>query len=177
MGFATKHPQSIQSISILNTAAFRSKRIPLRIRLCRTPILGDLLVRGLNAFARAALFMAVTNKMGTEIDRCYLYPYNTWQNRIATLRFVQDIPLSQKDASYSTLVEIENKLHLLSNIPMLLCWGGKDFCFTEHYYREWKRRFPKVLSHYFPDAGHYVLEDAFDRIGPLVKEFITSKTK
>ena len=40
----------------MNTAAFRSSRIPLRIAVCRWPLLGALLVRGLNLFARGAVF-------------------------------------------------------------------------------------------------------------------------
>lgn len=174
MGFAVRNPHNIQSITVLNTAAYRSHRIPFRIRICRTPVLGDLIIRGLNGFARAALYMAVTGKMSSEISQCYIFPYDSWKNRIATLRFVQDIPLSEKDPSYDTLVQIENKLDSFQDTPMLICWGGKDFCFNDYFYKEWQVRFPKAESHYFPQAGHYVLEDAFDQIGPLVKTFLST---
>ena len=39
MGFATKYPEKISSITITNTAAFRSQEIPLSIASCRVPIL------------------------------------------------------------------------------------------------------------------------------------------
>ena len=119
--------------------------------------------------------MAVAKKMPHDIAKGYLYPYSSWENRIATLRFVQDIPLSEKDYSYRTLCEIEEQLGTFKNTPMLLCWGGKDFCFNDYFYREWCERFPQLKRHYFPDAGHYVLEDAFDRIGPLVEEFLANR--
>jgi haloalkane dehalogenase len=173
MGYATRNPNNIQSITVFNTAAFRSTRIPFRIRICRTPILGDLIIRGLNGFARAALYMAVSKKMSSEINQCYLFPYDSWNNRIATLRFVQDIPLSYNDPSYDTLIAIENKLHLFQKTPMLICWGGKDFCFNDHFFEEWKIRFPNAESHHFPQAAHYVLEDAFEQIGPIVKDFLS----
>ena len=173
MGYSVRHPDAIDSLIILNTAAFRSQKIPWRIKICRTPLLGPLLIRGFNAFAGAAVFMAVTKKMTKETAAGFVMPYNSWKNRIATLRFVQDIPLTEKDTSWQTLSEIENSLPQFKNTPMLIAWGGKDFCFNDHFYQEWCKRFPNARCHYFEDAGHYVLEDAFDRIGPLVEEFLS----
>jgi haloalkane dehalogenase len=37
---------------------------------------------------------------------------------------------------------------------------------------EWKKRFPDSIVKTFEDAGHYVLEDAADRIIPMVKTFL-----
>lgn len=177
MGYAVRHPEEIQSFVILNTAAFHSKRIPWRIKMCRTPLLGPLLIRGFNAFAGAAVHMAVTKKMSSQVADNYLLPYNSWKNRIATLRFVQDIPLTEKDLSWQTLTKIESGLSLFSQTPMMIAWGGKDFCFNDHFYREWQQRFPKAECHYFKDAGHYVLEDAFDKIAPLVADFLGRFTR
>jgi len=175
MGYAVRNPQRIQSISILNTAAYHSTHIPLRIQICRTPLFGDIVIRGCNGFARGALFMAVTKKMSPDIAKGFLFPYDSWKNRIATLRFVQDIPLSEKDYSYTTLSNIEKGLELFKNTPVLICWGGKDFCFNDHFYVQWQGRFPQAECHYFSDAGHYVLEDAFDQIGPLIEQFFAEK--
>ena len=177
MGLASRKPDRIKSITVMNTAAFTSQRIPLRISLCRIPILGDILVRGFNGFAKGALTMAVTKKMKPEIAREYIAPYDSWANRIALLRFVQDIPLSPKDQSWDTLVAIEKSLIQFQNIPMLVLWGGKDFCFTRHFYDEWLLRFPDANGHFFADAGHYVLEDAFDRLAPLITTFMQKHGK
>ena len=174
MGYAARHVEQITSLVIFNTSAFRSSKIPWRIRICRTPLLGALLIRGLNAFAGAAIHMAVAKRMPDEIASGYLLPYNSWKNRIATLRFVQDIPLSAKDPSWRTLTEIEQGLALFKQTPMLICWGGRDFCFNDHFYGEWRARFPEAQCHYFEDAGHYLLEDAFDRVGPLVAKFLAA---
>jgi haloalkane dehalogenase len=172
MGYAVRHAARIAALIIFNTAAFRSSRIPLRIRICRTPFLGPLLVRGLNAFAAAAVHMAVAKRMEPAVAGGYLLPYDSWKNRIATLRFVQDIPLSARDPSWPTLTAIEQGLAQFGETPMLICWGGRDFCFNDHFYEQWRQRFPRAEAHYFADAGHYVLEDAFDRIGPLVADFL-----
>jgi haloalkane dehalogenase len=171
MGLGVRYPERVESIIVSNTAAFRSHRIPLRISLCRVPVLGDIIVRGFNGFARAAVTMAVTNKMAPEIARGYLEPYNSWANRIALLRFVQDIPLTPEDESWQTLVEIENGLLQLQKVPMFIIWGGNDFCFTRHFYEKWLQKFPGAESHFLPAAGHYVLEDAFDTIAPMISSF------
>jgi haloalkane dehalogenase len=171
MGLAVRNPERVESVVVMNTAAFPSQRIPLRIRMCRVPLLGDLIVRGFNGFARGALTMAVVNKMAPAVARGYLEPYDSWAHRIALLRFVQDIPLTPKDASWKSLTEIDHGLKLLQDIPMLVLWGGRDFCFTRHFYNEWLQRFPGAESHFFPDAGHYVLEDAFNAMAPRLTTF------
>jgi haloalkane dehalogenase len=57
---------------------------------------------------------------------------------------------------------------------MLICWGECDFVFNRHFLNEWIARFPAAEVHPFSDAGHYVLEDAADRIVPLVRSFLTA---
>lgn len=171
MGLSVRSPERLESVVVLNTAAFRSPNIPLRIRICRIPLLGDIIVRGFNGFARGALIMAVAHKMKSDVARGYLEPYDSWANRVALLRFVQDIPRTPKDRSWQTLVDIENKLEQLKNIPMLVLWGGQDFCFTRDFYHEWLKRFPHAEKHFFPNGGHYVLEDIFDEIAPLITTF------
>lgn len=161
MGVATRMPERVRRMVILNTAAFRSKDIPLRIALCRTPVLGELIVRGLNGFAWPATFMAVSRKpLGATQKRGFLFPYGNWHDRIATHRFVKAIPLRPGDENYDTLTTIEEHLHLLNKKPKLLLWGGRDFCFNDRFYQRWLEIFPDVRQRYITDAGHYLLEDA-----------------
>jgi len=172
MGWAGRYPERVTGVVVLNTAAFRSQRIPLRIAVCRWPLLGPLLVRGLNGFARAATFMAVTRPMRPEIAKGFLAPYDSWRHRIAVLRFVQDIPMDEEHPSWSTLLAVEASLDRLRQCPLLLCWGGRDFCFNDTFYQEWRYRFPLAEAHYFATANHYVLEDALAEIQPLIVNFL-----
>lgn len=173
MGCAVNHINRIEKIVAMNTAAFRSTRIPRRIQLCRLPVLGEILVRLLNGFAWPATFMAVHNKLAPDVAKAYLAPYNSWQNRVAVYNFVRDIPLAPCDKSYATLVDIEKRLYLLRDaaLPVLLVWGGGDFCFNEEFFLEWQKRFPDAESHYFADAGHYLLEDKQADLVPIFKSF------
>jgi haloalkane dehalogenase len=178
MGVAGRVPKRFARFVLFNTAAFRSQRIPLRIAACRIPVLGPLAVRGLNLFARAALWMAVEKheRMTPAVRAGYLAPYDSWQNRVAVLRFVQDIPLRPSHPSYETLVGVEEELAQFRSSPMLFVWGERDWCFTAEFLREFQRRFPQAETLSLPDAGHYVFEDAHERIAPRVREFLATHT-
>jgi cis-3-alkyl-4-acyloxetan-2-one decarboxylase len=179
MGYATRHPQNVARLVILNTAAFYQPNLPRRIKMCRIPILGDVLLRGFNAFARLALPWATFHRerLTPEVRAGYLAPYNSWQNRIAILRFVQDIPLEPRHRSRKTLDAIEDGLSLLVDRPMLIIWGARDFCFTvRDYLTGWQARFPAAETHVVEDAGHYIVEDAHERIVPWVLSFLDAST-
>ena len=166
MGAALKDISRLKRVCILNTAAFRSSRIPFRISICKLPFVGPFIVRAFNGFAWPATFMAVEKPLTKEVKHGYLAPYNTWNNRVAVAAFVRDIPLDSGHQSYSTLVKIEKGLPALNehNIPLLILWGGKDFCFNDHFYQQWRRLFPKADYRYYHDGGHYILEDKKEEI-------------
>ena len=172
MGAAGRRADQVQSLVVMNTAAFRSHRIPLRIKICRTPIVGTFFIRWMNIFAGAAIYIAVKKKMAPEVAAGYLAPYDSWHNRIAIDRFVQDIPLSSRHVSWHTLSEVEKGLEQFKHTPMLLVWGGADFCFNRHFFKEWQQRFPHAQAYYYEDAGHYLMEDAFESIAPNITEFL-----
>jgi haloalkane dehalogenase len=115
---------------------------------------------------------ASARRLPADVREGLLAPYNSWRNRLATLKFVQDIPLSPADPSYNMAAEVDQHLEQLCGKPMLVCWGERDFVFDRDYLAEWQRRFPTAEIHRFPDAGHYVLEDVPDRILHLLKQFL-----
>ncbi|MSR57700.1 MAG: alpha/beta fold hydrolase [Planctomycetaceae bacterium] len=174
LGAATRMPERFARYVLFNTAAFRSRRIPLRIAVCRWPLLGLLGVRGLNLFARAALRMAVCRheRMTAPVRAGYLAPYGNWSDRVAILRFVQDIPMTTSHPSYQTLVDLEGSLPAIADRPMLFVWGERDWCFTPAFLDEFLRRFPRAKALRLPAAGHYVFEDAHEEIIPFVREFL-----
>lgn len=173
MGTAGRLPDRFSRFVLFNTCAFRSKRIPLRIAVCRIPLLGALGVRGLNLFSRCALKMAVSRRMPPAVASGYLRPYDSWAHRIAVHRFVQDIPLAPSHASYSTLLKVEDSLEKFRQHPMLLIWGERDWCFTTEFLDEFERRFPAAETLRLPEAGHYVFEDAPDEILSRVRSFLS----
>lgn len=173
LGAAVDEPGRFARLVLFNTAAFRSARMPLRIRVCRTPLLGPLAVRGLNAFARAALVMAVSDRrrLSPAVRAGLLAPYDSWANRVAIDRFVRDIPLKPSHPSYATLAQIEQGLSKLRHKPVQLIWGMQDWCFTPHFLQRFLDFFPDAEVLRLADAGHYVVEEAHARILPLLDQF------
>jgi len=181
MSYALRYPQRISRIILMNTAAFfppGKKRLPLRLWLIRhiTPFAKPA-VLGLNLFAFAALFMASYKGLSKDVKAGLIAPYNSWKNRIATLKFVQDIPVYKSDPSYGTVRYTDENLYKLAHIPMLICWGKHDFVFDTDYLNEWQRRFPHAEVYLFSNAGHYVLEDESDKIIFHIKAFLKKYQK
>jgi len=176
MAYAVRHPGRIKRLVILNTAAFhlpKEKPFPLALRICRDTLLGTFLVRGFNAFSLAASFVGCKrNPMPAELRQAYRFPYDSWQNRIATLRFVQDIPLEPGDRNYDLVSGVDKGLESFRSLPMLICWGERDFVFDRHFLAQWEQRFPAAEVHRYPDGGHYILEDMKEEIIPLIARFL-----
>ena len=176
VAYALRHLEKIDRIVLMNTAAFlppANKKLPLRLRLIRNiKPLAKPAVLGLNLFAVSALYMASHKGLPPEVKAGLTAPYNCWSNRIATLKFVEDIPLSPDDPSYETVKNIDENLYKLLNVPLLILWGEHDFVFDRSYLEEWKRRFPHARVYRFAQAGHYVLEDEPEETIRYVNEFL-----
>jgi len=174
MGFAVRHPERIRRLVIFNTAAFLSSEIPLGLSLCRIPGFGAIAIRGFNVFARGAIRWACVKqeRMTEEVRAGYLAPYDNFANRVANLRFVQDIPMSPDSPSYYVIQHIEENLKLFREHPVQIIWGAHDFVFNDHFLKRWQEIFPQAEVHRMEDAGHYVVEDAHERILPLLYEFL-----
>jgi haloalkane dehalogenase len=173
MGAAGRMPDRFARFVLMNTAAFRSTRMPFRIAVCRWPVLGAIGVRGFNLFARAALTMAVNKRaLSQEARRGLLAPYDSWGHRVAIHRFVLDIPMSAEHPSYGTLVEVEESLSKQVGKLMLLVWGMRDWCFTPEFLTEWRQRFPEAEVVEFAEAGHYLFEDEPEGLKGVVRGFL-----
>jgi cis-3-alkyl-4-acyloxetan-2-one decarboxylase len=177
MAWAARHVEAVKRLVLLNTAAFhlpKAKRFPFRLWLGRNTRLGAWLIRSRNLFARHAANVAVKRRpLPPAVREWYLKPYDSWENRVAVLKFVQTIPLKPTDPGYDIVSETEATLPKFADKPTLICWGMKDFVFSREFLEEWKRRLPRAEVHEFADCGHYILEDAADEVIPLIDRFVS----
>ncbi len=174
LGAVQRLPARFARIVLFNTGAFPPPFVPWRIAACRAPVVGTLAVRGLNAFARAALSMAVEKpeRMTADVRAGLVAPYDSWSNRVAIDRFVKDIPFSPRHPTWQTLERIESELPALAGLPIKLIWGMKDWCFRPECLERFVKHWPQAEVHRFTDSGHYVVEDAHERIVPLMEAFL-----
>lgn len=173
--WACRHPERIARLVILNTAAFPlpdGVKLPALIRVGRGAALGPLLMQRLNALARGATRLAVKHALPREIRAAYLAPYGTPAERLAILRFVQDIAVSPTDRGFDLARQVGESLPQFASRPALLGWGMSDPVFDERFLREFRRALPGAEVHEYEDCGHYVLEDARERLIPAITQFL-----
>jgi cis-3-alkyl-4-acyloxetan-2-one decarboxylase len=163
-----------ERIVLFNTGAFRPWFIPWRIRACRAPVVGQLALQGGNAFSRAALTMTLARRRRLEpqVASGYLAPYDNWTRRAAVYQFVKDIPLSASHPTWQTLGAIEDQLPALADMPSLLVWGERDWCFTTECLDRFAAAWPRAEVGRLPDVGHWVLEDAPEDAERFVADFL-----
>ena len=172
LAWATEHPERVDRLVVLNSAAFplpAGHAIPWTLRAARIPVLGDVLVRRCNAFSLGALVLGTGRRwLDAQARRGLLAPYDSPAHRVAVHAFVEDIPTGPDDRAYPVLARLEERLPLLAHVPTTILWGMKDPVFDADILAHLEERMPHAEVHRFPDAGHYVLEDAADAIVPIV---------
>jgi len=175
MAYAVRHSDRIGRLVLLNTAAFHlpaAKTLPPSLWLCRNTPLNDFLIRRSGLFCRLVTRWGCCHPMSEQVRDGYLSPHRNSENRIAHLRFVQDIPLQPGDNSYSLVSEVQERLVTFRQTPTLILWGEKDFVFDHHFLAVWTKLLPDAEVHRFPDAGHLVLEDKGEEILPIIQRFL-----
>lgn len=170
-GHAVDNAKNIDKIIILNTAAYTSTTIPFTINLLKQKGVGPFLVKYFNAFCFPATFMTTVKKLSQTVKKGYLFPYQKPADRVAISEFVQDIPLKKSHPSYMKLLEIEQKLPLLTGKKLIL-WGGKDFCFNDEFFSRWRMIYPEASYVYYKNAGHYVIEDELEDTLKQINSFL-----
>ena len=174
LGAAVRCPDRFRNIVILNTAAFPPPYIPKRIAACRIPLIGSWMIRYGNAFARAAILMAIDRlpRLSPAAREGLLAPYDTAKHRIAIDRFVQDIPLSPNHPTWSVLEKLEQDLANLRQLPIHFIWGMRDWCFRPECMERLQVAFPNATRLELQDVGHYVMEEASAEVVTELKRFV-----
>jgi pimeloyl-ACP methyl ester carboxylesterase len=178
--WATLHPDRVRSLFILNTFAHRPRekvRLPLPLVLFRTPLVGEVMVKGLDLFKRVFLFRAGVvhhERITAEVQRAYRAPHPGWSSRTPILVFPRQIPAGPEGPVSDLNAEIEEGLerHFRSK-PVKIVWAMRDIAFTPEMLEDlWLQTLPDAEVTRIADAGHYLQEDAHERIVPELIEFL-----
>ena len=174
LGAAVQLPDRFSRFVMFNTAAFPPPFFPWRIRVCRTPLLGQVALRGMNLFSLAALQMAVERpaELSDKFVDGILAPYDSWANRVAVHHFVKDIPESPDHPTWRVLEQIESGVKQFANHPFSLMWGMKDWCFRPACLDRFVELLPNAEVHKFDNVGHWIVEEAKTEVGRLFTDFM-----
>jgi haloalkane dehalogenase len=188
--WATQHPERVDGLFILNTYAHGFRRealppgkdkvpLPLPLRLFRTPVVGEVLVKGLDAFKRGFLFgQGVMHKerLTPVVKRAYRDVHQGWADRTPILVFPREIPVDGEGPVVAMTTEIEERMKRdFRSKPVHVTWAMKDVAFLPAYLDTlWLDTFPDATVTKLDDAGHYLQEDAHERIVPELVRFVSA---
>ncbi|HEX7599306.1 MAG TPA: alpha/beta fold hydrolase [Polyangia bacterium] len=176
LAWALRFPERVARLVMLNGAAFLvppTMHVPVALHAVRNHAIGAMLLRSSDLFIRAAARTCCTRRrLPADVLDAYLAPYTNWGERLALLRFPQDVPLSPADPSYRLVSSIEAGLEQFRQTPAMICWGERDVVFPAATLDLWRQHWPHAEIHRFSNCGHRVLEDAPEEIGEKVAAFM-----
>lgn len=181
LAWAGKHPERIRNLVILNTMVHRPPakvKLPLPLHLFRTPGIGEFMVKGIHFFVRGFLFkvgVVHPERLTPEVRAAYLAPHPSWSSRTAILVFPREIPSGPDGPVSDFLDDVHEGLRRLTNRPVFIAWAMKDIAFMPEMLEQlWLKDFPHARVLRLEDAGHYLQEDAHERVVPALVEFLQS---
>lgn len=176
LGAATLHPERIKRLVLMNTWAFApwpAGSLPRLLELIRSAR-GEAFVLQKNGYLEPALRGTTfhAEKLTQSVMEAYLAPFPTPESRLAMLCWSQDIPVQETDVSYAEMKRIEAGLPEFSRIPILLVWGMRDPVLSTPVLRRWQQLYPQSTTLELEDAGHFLQEDAPERIVQYIETFL-----
>ena len=164
LGFATRHPERIKRLVLMNTWAFApwpGGPFPRLLELIRSAR-GDAFVLKKNGYLEAALKGTTHHPeyLTETIMQSYHAPFPTPESRLAMLCWSRDIPVQETDASYAEMKRIEEHLPLFGHTPLLLVWGMRDPVLSPTVLQQWQHLYPHAQTYELEDASHFLQEDA-----------------
>jgi cis-3-alkyl-4-acyloxetan-2-one decarboxylase len=176
LGFATRHPQRIKRLVLMNTWAFApwpGGPFPRLLEIIRSER-GEAFVLRKNGYLEPALLGTTyhSEKLTNSILEAYRAPFPTPESRLAMLCWSRDIPVQENDVSYTEMKRIEHGLPQFSETPVLLVWGIQDPVIPPSILHRWQQLYPHATTHEIEDASHFLQEDAPERIVPWIETFL-----
>jgi len=158
---------------VFNSTVFLQP-LPRLLTMTRIPVYGPFVIRGLNGFLKTGLWTSIANpaRFTRGVRAGYLFPYDSWANRVAILRFVQEIPLERTHPNRALLDDLERQLSIVKKRPHLIVWGLQDRVFHRGFLAGWRERIPTAEVHALEDAAHWVVDEAPERILALMQTFL-----
>jgi pimeloyl-ACP methyl ester carboxylesterase len=152
--------------------------LPLPLRLFRMPGVGEVMVKGLDLFKRVFLFRAGVvhhERLTPEVKEAYRAPHPNWASRTPILVFPREIPAGPEGPVADLLADVERGLERdFRSKPVSIAWAMKDIAFTPSVLDQlWLKTFPAATVLRLEDAGHYLQEDAHERIVPALLDFLS----
>lgn len=142
----------------------------------RLPVVGELLVQGLNLLQKVVMPIAFHDKgsFGAVARKGFGFPYRGWTEKKAHLATVRQVPVWKSDPVYQLLCETGKALKGWE-VPTQIIWGMKDPSFAPPVIDELE----KLLPNHYPtlriqEAGHFLTEEQPAIVAAGIRGFLKS---
>ena len=171
LDFARRFPDRIKQIVISNTWCWPVNR-DFHFRFFSSVMaspLGQHLIKRRNFFVNGVMPRAVGNKgaLTPETMEHYRKAQPSPDERAANAALPGLIV-----GATDWLREIWDERSAFTGKPALVLWGNKDIAFRTKELDQWRAELADCEVHEFADCGHFLAEEAPDRILPLLRAFM-----
>lgn len=170
LSIAVKRPASIAGLVILNTWAWPSHGGMIFFSHAMGDAFGRWLHRRFNFFAKKIVPMSITtaSRKTPEVLKAYTDPFPTPESRVGTWVFPREIRTNNE-----WLAETERGLAALRAKPIEMVWAMKDPAFAKKpMIEKWQSLLPGVPFERVEHAGHFIQEDAPDRVAAAIRRVL-----
>jgi pimeloyl-ACP methyl ester carboxylesterase len=171
LGWAVDNVERVKRLVLFNTStgAVDEGVAPPPYLLLRTPLLGDVLTRGVNAFRLALLYAA---DLDEDAKAAYSKPHPSWKTRAGLAAAPRLLPFDAGNPSRPIVDHTADELGRLYSKPTLILWGMKDPILRPHILRNLRDRIGQTEVRELEEASHFVQEDAPERIVGYLLDFL-----
>jgi len=169
--YAMRHEDNIKGIAFMEAIIKPAKwdefpkDFKMGFRLFRTPVLGWIMIVGMNIFVEKILPKAIVRGLTEEEKNCYREPYKYRKSRKPLWRWPNEIPIDGYPADVTEIVLYYNQRLQETNLPKLLFYAHPGGIITSAML-EWCQQ--KLMNLETVDIGegiHYLQEDNPHLIG------------
>ena len=170
--FARRHPERVRRLVIANTWCWPVNR-DRHFRFfssVMSSFVGQYLIKKRSFFVNGVMPRAVGDKqiLTPEVMSHYRNAQPTPEARAANAA----LPGYIVGAS-EWLHSIWGDRDTFVDKPSLILWGAKDIAFRTKELERWKSELSQCETHVFADCGHFVAEEAPDRVLPLLQQWMS----
>ena len=173
LSYALDHPERVRRIVLMNSWMWPVNRDSYYVAFSMLVggVLGRFLTRRFNFFANVVLpgVYGDRSRLTAAVHRHYLAPLATPRDREGSAQFPRQIL-----AASAWLGELWERRAKLEGIPKMIVWGMKDIAFRKKELDQWRTAWPEAHVVELADVGHYVQEEAPDRLREAVDAFFAA---
>jgi haloalkane dehalogenase len=178
--YAMRHEDNVKGIAfmeaIIKPARWDEfpKDYRMGFRLFRTPILGWLMIAGMNIFVEQILPKAIVRKLTEKEKNYYRQPYKSIKSRKPLWRWPNEIPIEGYPADVTEIVKHYNKGLQKTDFPKLLFYAHLGGIITSAMVEGCQQNFKNLKTVDIGDGIHYLQEDNPHLIGKELAKWYNS---